>query len=169
MAKRGAVACGHPATAEAAQEILLDGGNAFDATLAALCAATVAEPVLASLGGGGFLLAQPYDGEARLYDFFVETPHQPHRASSSEIDFYPIHADFGTATQEFHIGLGAIATPGVVKGLFAIHQDLASLPMRRLVEPAIRLARDGVAEICVDRIEIDLLARRRRFPPGPTL
>lgn len=142
MSPKGAVACGHPATAAAAQEILDDGGNAFDAALAALCAASVAEPVLCSLGGGGFLLARKANGESLLYDFFVETPFK--RRPPSDIDFYPILADFGSATQEFHIGLGAIATPGVIKGLFAAQADLASLPMARLVEPAVRLARVGV-------------------------
>ncbi len=145
---RGAVACGHPATAEAVREILADGGNAFDAALAGFCAATVAEPVLASLGGGGFLLARPADGEARLYDFFVQTPRR--RLPPDAIDFYPIHADFGTATQEFHIGLGAMATPGGVAGLFAVHRDLAALPLARLIEPAARLARDGVTVRPID-------------------
>lgn len=142
-AARGAVACGHPATLAAAREILEDGGNAFDAALAALSAATVAEPVLASLGGGGFLLAQPAGGEATLYDFFVDTPRR--KRPAEEISFFPVLADFGTATQEFHIGLGAAAVPGAVKGLFAVHAELASLPMPRLVAPAARLAREGVA------------------------
>jgi gamma-glutamyltranspeptidase/glutathione hydrolase len=140
---KGAVAAGHPATAAAAREMLEDGGNAFDAALAAFCAATVAEPVLCSLGGGGFLLAQPAEGEACLYDFFVQTPRR--KRPMEEIEFFPILADFGTATQEFHIGLGATGTPGAVEGLFAVHRDLARLPMRRLVEPAVRLARDGLA------------------------
>ncbi len=138
---RGAVACGHPLTAAAAREVLEDGGNAFDAVLAAMCAATVVEPVLCSLGGGGFLLAQPAGAEACLYDFFVETPLV--RRPVAELDFYPILADFGTATQEFHIGLGSMATPGAVMGLFEVHRDLARLPMTRLVEPAVRLAREG--------------------------
>ncbi len=140
--RRGAVACGHPATAAAAEEMLAEGGNAFDAVLAAFCAATVAEPVLASLGGGGFLLAQPAGRDPLLYDFFVQTPKR--RLAPEHLDFYPILADFGTATQEFHIGLGAVAVPGAVKGLFAIHGDLARLPMARIVEPAVRLAREGV-------------------------
>ncbi|MEE8188805.1 MAG: gamma-glutamyltransferase [Kiloniellales bacterium] len=148
MSSKGAVACGHPATAAAAQEILEDGGNAFDASLAAMCAAAVAEPVLCSLGGGGFLMARRADGEALLYDFFTQTPLT--RRPASEVDFYPILADFGTATQEFHIGLGAIATPGAIKGLFAAHGDLASLPMARILEPATRLARDGVEMRPVD-------------------
>ncbi len=144
----GAVACGHPATAAAAEEILAEGGNAFDAVLAAFCASCVAEPVLCSLGGGGFLLAQAHSQSPVLYDFFVQTPKQ--RKPERDLDFYPILADFGTATQEFHIGVGAIATPGAVRGLFTIHRELASLPLTRLVEPAIRLARDGVTVRPID-------------------
>ena len=143
MRMNGVIAAGDPATAEVAAEVLRDGGNAFDAALAGLCAACVAEPVLASLGGGGFLLARPAGGEPVLYDFFTQTPRRPRPAG--EIDFTATEVDFGPATQAFHIGLGSIATPGVVKGLFAAHGDLGSLPMARLVEPAAALAREGVA------------------------
>ena len=154
--RRGAVACGHPATAAAAEEMLAEGGNAFDAALAAFCAACAAEPVLASLGGGGFLLARPADGEPILYDFFVQTPKR--RRAGDSLDFYPILADFGTATQEFHIGIGAIAVPGAVKGLFAVHHDLASLPMARIIAPAVQLARDGVELRPIDGYLFDVVS-----------
>ncbi|KPJ95555.1 MAG: hypothetical protein AMJ55_03530, partial [Gammaproteobacteria bacterium SG8_15] len=92
--------------------------------------------------GGGFLLAHPHSGKTLLYDFFAQTPRQ--KLPVDDINFYPIDADFGETTQEFHIGLGSIATPGAVKGMFAIHDELCSLPMTTLLEPAIELARDGV-------------------------
>ena len=76
-----------------------------------------------------------------LFDFFAETPRK--RRPSSQIDFFPIYADFGPAKQEFHIGLGSSATPGMVPGIFAMHEALCRLPMKRLVEPAIRAARGG--------------------------
>ncbi len=157
MTGKGAIACGHPATAAAAREILDDGGNAFDAALAGLCAATVAEPVFCSLAGGGHLLAYRTDGFSQVYDFFVETPRR--RRPPADIDFRPVLADFGTATQEFHIGLGAIATPGVIAGLFAAHADLGSLPMSRLAAPAIRLARDGVDLRPIDGYIFDVVGR----------
>jgi len=157
MAGKGAIACGHPATAAAAREILDDGGNAFDAALAGLCAATVAEPVFCSLAGGGYLLAHRADGAPQIYDFFVETPRR--RRPQADIDFTPVLADFGTATQEFHIGLGAIATPGVVAGLFAAHTDLGNLPVSRLVEPAVRLARDGVTLRPIDGYIFQIVGR----------
>ncbi len=136
------VAGGHPATVQAGAEILERGGNAYDAILAAHFAACVAEPVLTSLGGGGFLLAHTAAGADVLYDFFVETPMRCRNLH--DVDFRPIHADFGTVQQEFHIGRGAIATPGIVKGLFEVHRDLASLSMPALVAPAVRLAREGI-------------------------
>ncbi|MFQ5955446.1 MAG: gamma-glutamyltransferase [Kiloniellales bacterium] len=140
---RGVVAAGHPKTAEAARIILEDGGNAVDAALAALCAACVAEPVLCSLGGGGFLLARDPDGRGVLYDFFAQTPRR--RRPPAETEFYPVLCDFGTVTQEFHIGMGSTATPGAVRGLFEVHRDLGRMPMAEIVAPAARLARDGVA------------------------
>lgn len=140
-APRGVVAAGHPATAEAACRILETGGNAFDATLAAFLTACVAEPMLASLGGGGFLLAHREDGQQVLYDFFTQSPLRRRRG---EVDFYPIEGDFGGTTQEFHIGYGSVACPGGVKGLFEVHGDLGSVPLWELAEPAVELARSGV-------------------------
>ena len=139
---RGIVACGHVETASAAAEVLRAGGNAFDAVIAALCAACVAEPLMVSLGGGGFLLARPGLGQARVYDFFCHTPAR--RRAESDMDFYPIVANFGADLQEFHIGMGAIAVPGTVAGLFRIHADLGRMPLREVVQPAIELASRGV-------------------------
>lgn len=149
----GAVASGHRETSKAARLLLEQGGNAFDAALGAMCAACVCEPMLASLGGGGFLLAQAAGNEARVFDFFTQTP----SASEGEMDFYPIDVDFGTATQEFHIGMGSIAVPGVVAGLFAIHDELCRLPLAQIIEPAVCLARKGVRVNALQRYISEIL------------
>ena len=139
---KSVVAAGHALTASAAAEILADGGNAFDAAIAGVCMSFVAEAVFASPGGGGFLMARQAGSNAiKLFDFFVETPLR--RRPANEVSFFPIEADFGPATQEFHIGLGAAAAPGIAQGLFAMHEAYARLPMKRLVEPAARAARQG--------------------------
>jgi len=138
----GIAATGHAETSRAAAEILSAGGNAFDAALAALCAACVAEPLLASLGGGGFLLARSASGTASAYDFFCQTPGR--RRTGEEVEFFPINANFGTDTQEFHVGMGAMAVPGMVAGIFRVHRDLGRMPMAEIVQPAIELARGGV-------------------------
>lgn len=142
MNYQGAIAAGHPLTVEAGHEVLKAGGNAYDAAVAAFFMACVAEPVLASLGGGGFLLSQTKTGQQQLFDFFVQTPR--YKKPEAEIDFKPIWADFGTLRQEFHIGQGAIATPGALKGVFEVHRQLGSLRMSDLVQPAIRAAREGM-------------------------
>jgi gamma-glutamyltranspeptidase/glutathione hydrolase len=139
--QRGAVSAGHSETVTAAHAMLAVGGNAFDAALAAYLTACVAEPILASLGGGGFLLAHRPGERTLLYDFFVQSPRNPREEG---VDFHPVDVNFGVTTQEFHIGMGSIATPGGVRGLFRVHKDLCSLPLLDIAQPALTLARDGV-------------------------
>ena len=140
---QGVVAAGHEVTAQAAAAMLRAGGNAFDAAIAGMVASGLPEIVLSSLGGGGFMMAHVADrNETILYDFFAQAPRR--KRPINELDFRAITADFGPATQEFHIGAGATATPGMIPGLFAIHEDLCTLPLSQLLEPASIAARDGV-------------------------
>jgi gamma-glutamyltranspeptidase/glutathione hydrolase len=142
---RGAIAAGHRLTAEAGAEILAEGGNAVDACLAAAFASWVAESPLTGPAAGGFLLVhRARDRTDRLLDFFVALPGkgsrgpvQPHM-ESIDIDFD------GSSSQVFLVGPGSCAVPGSIAGLAAAHERYASLPWRRLIEPAIGLARDGV-------------------------
>ncbi len=136
-----AVASGHPLTSETAAEVLRAGGTPVDAVIAAGFVAMVAEPVLAGLLGGGFLLVAPQRGKARMLDAFVQTPGR--RITGSGIE--TVEADFGPATQSFHIGAGTIAAPTLVPGLFDAHQTFGRLPLRELLEPALKLAREGHA------------------------
>ncbi len=136
------IATGHGETTAAAQAMLEAGGNAADAAIAATLAATVTEPMLCSLGGGGHALVQAEGRAPVSLDCFTHTPR--HRRSDS-LDFYPIVGNFGTDIQEFHVGMAAIATPGLVAGLFALSERFGRMSFADLVEPAIRLAREGVA------------------------
>ena len=138
----GGVAAGHEKTTAAAVEMLKQGGNAFDAAVAGVMASCVAESVLTSLAGGGFLLAHTADNEDVLFDFFTQTPAS--KTLEHPLDFYPICADFGDTVQEFHIGLGSVAVPGVLRGLVLVHQRLGRLPLAAVAAPAIQLARQGV-------------------------
>ncbi|MCP3866682.1 MAG: gamma-glutamyltransferase [Gammaproteobacteria bacterium] len=161
---RGVVAAGHEVTAQAAAMVLAEGGNAFDAALTALFASCVAEPVLASLGGGGFLLSRKTGQSPLLYDFFAHTPRR--KKPSGDVDFYPIVADFGTAQQEFHIGVGSIATPGMVKGIFSIHRDLCRMPLDLIVEPARAAARRGVTINTLQHYITDVISPIIESSPG---
>src|SRR5262245_49384288 len=145
LAMRGAIAAGHRLTAEAGAEILAEGGNAVDACLAAAFTSWVAESPLTGPAAGGFLLVhRARDRSDRLLDFFValpgcgsRKPATPHM-ESIDIDFD------GSTSQVFLIGPGSCAVPGALAGLEAAHARYATLPWRRLLEPAIALARAGV-------------------------
>ncbi|MGB5960344.1 MAG: gamma-glutamyltransferase [Coleofasciculaceae cyanobacterium] len=137
----GVVAAGNQKTAEAGIEMLRNGGNAFDAAVAASLASFVTESALTSAAGGGFLLAHTQAGNNTLFDFFTQTPRQ--KRNIQEIDFYPVEFNFGGAIQEFHIGLGSMAVPGNIAGLFHVHQKLGRLPLSVVAEPAIHYAQNG--------------------------
>ncbi|HFC76807.1 MAG TPA: gamma-glutamyltransferase [Candidatus Moranbacteria bacterium] len=139
---KGIIAAGHPITAKAGKIILEAGGNAYDAVAGAFFAACLAEPSLASLGGGSYLMARNKDGESFLYDFFVQTPKR--KKKSSEMDFYPVEVDFGGATQVFHIGMASSAVPGSAKGIFEIQKELGIMPIKKVIEPAVKFAREGI-------------------------
>jgi gamma-glutamyltranspeptidase / glutathione hydrolase len=142
---RGAIAAGHRLTAEAGAEILAEGGNAVDACLAAAFASWVAESPLTGPAAGGFLLVhRARDRTDRLLDFFVARPgHGADRPSEAHMESIDIDFD-GSTHQVFLIGEGSCAVPGALAGLEAAYERYASLPWRRLIEPAIELARAGV-------------------------
>ncbi len=138
----GVVAAGHHKTAAAGIEMFRNGGNAFDAAVAAILASFVAEPMLTSAAGGGFLLAHTGDNRNILFDFFTQTPRQ--KKSIGDINFYPVDVNFGDAVQSFHIGLGSMAVPGNILGVFHVHQKLGRLPFHVVAEPAIHYAKNGI-------------------------
>ncbi|RME85011.1 MAG: gamma-glutamyltransferase [Caldilineae bacterium] len=142
----GIIAAGHPQTAQAGAEILRAGGNAVDAAVAATFASFVAEPTLVTPGGGGHALVyRRRDGHAWLYDFFCNTPGLGCAKPSSEVDFFPVSVDFGPTHQIFHIGRGSVAVPGNIAGLCRLQKDKGRLPLAEVLQPAITLARRGVA------------------------
>ena len=142
---RGAIAAGHPVTAEVGAQVLRDGGNAVDACLAAVFASWVAESPLTGPGGGGFLLVhRSRDRSTRVFDFFVAVPGlglPPGAAAAMEA----VDVDFsGGSTQVFKIGAASCAVPGAVAGMAAAHRTFATRPWAELLQPAIELARDGL-------------------------
>jgi gamma-glutamyltranspeptidase/glutathione hydrolase len=143
---KGAIAAGHPLTAEAGARALAEGGNAVDACVAAAFASWVAESPLTGPGAGGFALVRPADGRpARLADFFVSTPGLG-LPQASGAQMHAIDVGFGgdsETTQVFRIGEASCAVPGTTLGLAAIHRAYGSLPWAELLQPAIELARDG--------------------------
>jgi gamma-glutamyltranspeptidase / glutathione hydrolase len=140
---RGAIAAGHPLTAEVGAAVLADGGNAVDACIAAAFASWVVESPLTGPGGGGFMLVhRARDRTTRLLDFFVSVPGLGRPRKPVEMEAVDVDFDSETA-QVFHIGSASCAVPGNAAGLEAAHRSYATLPWARLVQPAVGLARDG--------------------------
>ncbi len=160
---RGAIAAGHSHTAAAGQTIFDQGGNAFDAIAAAILTSFVVEPTLTSAAGGGFCLAHPVERPPVLYDFFTQTPRES--KPLADLDFYEMAVNFGDAVQAFHVGLGAMATPGNLAGVWTIQQELGRLPFQDVAQPAIEAARYGVPvsafqDFCINTVLAPILQAR---------
>jgi gamma-glutamyltranspeptidase/glutathione hydrolase len=140
---QAAVAAGHPATVEAGIEVLAEGGSAADAAVAAALASCVAETVMTGLlGGGHAIYFDASTGQARNLDCFVVVPGLGgHHADAPLLE---VEIPFGTELVHYAVGIASCGVPGLSAGLGAVHAEFGRLPWPRLVEPALRLAREGV-------------------------
>ena len=116
-------------------EILREGGNAVDAAIAVQFALAVVHPVAGNIGGGGFMVARLADDTRFALDFREEAP------GGASKDMY-LDAE-GKVTEASWIGHRAAGVPGSVAGMESAHERFGTLPWKRLLEPSIRLARDG--------------------------
>ena len=140
---RATIAAGHPATVEAGLEILGEGGSAADAAIAACLASCVAETVMTGLlGGGHAIVFDASTGLVRNLDCFVAVPGLG--AAGREVELLELDVLFGAELVHYAVGIASCGVPGVPAGLEALHREHGRLPWPRLVEPALRLARDGV-------------------------
>lgn len=130
------MAAGHPATAEAGLEILVDGGTAADAVVAMALASCVAETVMSGLLAGCHVIA--FDGSRVLnLDGFAALP-------SAEGELTDLEIPFGEELVVYSIGAASCAVPGLPSALSELSERLGRLPWKRLCEPALALARSGV-------------------------
>jgi gamma-glutamyltranspeptidase/glutathione hydrolase len=137
---RGTVAAGHPATAAAGAELLADGGSAADAAVGAALASCVAETVMTGLLGGGHAITfSEASGTARNLDCFVSVP------SGSGSPMEHLRVPFGAELVDYAVGASSCGVPGVPLLLDALWRAEGRLPWARVVEPALALARSGVA------------------------
>src|SRR4051812_15036658 len=119
--------------------MLADGGTAADAAVAACLASCVAETVMTGLLGGGHAIwFDAASGDAANLDFFVAVP----SGSGAPMEELPVA--FGEELVHYAIGASSCAVPGVPAGLDALWRARGRLPWARLVEPALRLARESV-------------------------
>jgi gamma-glutamyltranspeptidase / glutathione hydrolase len=142
---KGAVAAGHPLTAEAGARILAEGGNAVDACIAAAFVSWVAESPLTGPGAGGFMLVhRARDGSDRILDFFAASPGRGLEPGHGD-GMVPVDVAFDArAVQVFLVGPASCAVPGAPAGLAVTHRRYGTLPWAELLAPAVEVARRGV-------------------------
>jgi gamma-glutamyltranspeptidase / glutathione hydrolase len=117
-------------------EVMKAGGNAVDAAVAVGFALSVTHPEAGNIGGGGFMLFRRPDGEVHFLDYREKAP------SKATADMY-LDKNGNVIKDMSTLGYKAIAVPGSVAGLAYAQQHWGKLPLARVMEPAIRLARDG--------------------------
>jgi gamma-glutamyltranspeptidase/glutathione hydrolase len=130
------VASVHPRASEVGAAVLRRGGNAVDAAVAVGFALAVVHPSAGNLGGGGFMVVRFADGTAHALDFRETAPDRATR------DMYLDST--GQLTDRSVIGHLAAGVPGSVAGLAEAQRRFGRLPLAEVMEPAVRLARDGV-------------------------
>jgi gamma-glutamyltranspeptidase / glutathione hydrolase len=147
VADRGVVSCGHTLEAEAGARILVEGGNAIDAVVAAAFNGFVVEPAACGLGGYGHLAL--FLAETRQ---LVAVDHHVRAPAAARPDMFEIDPSEPTtyygwprvANRRNESGAISIAVPGAVYGLCAAHEKFGCLPLAQVLEPAIEAAEAGV-------------------------
>lgn len=136
-AHKAAIASAYPLASQAGQEILAQGGNAFDAAVAVSAALAVVEPSSSGLGGGGFyLLHRQSDGFETLVDAREKAP------GAASRDMYLDKAGNPIANASTDGALAA-AIPGEPAAFEYLALKFGKLPLKQSLQPAIRLARNG--------------------------
>ncbi|NNF15125.1 MAG: gamma-glutamyltransferase [Gammaproteobacteria bacterium] len=134
-ATSAAVAMPDSYAAEVAEDILQAGGNAVDAAIASALVLAVTYPEAGNIGGGGFMLVY-MDGRSDFLDYRETAP------GTASRDMYLDES--GEVISDLSlVGHLAAGVPGTVAGLWEAHRRYGTRPWSELVEPALRLARDG--------------------------
>ena len=163
---RAMVVSGSPIASDVGRQILQEGGNAVDAAVAVGFALAVVHPQAGNIGGGGFMVFHLADGSHAALDYREAAPG---RASH---DMYLDRSGEPTALSDK--GALAAGVPGAVAGMVEAHRKYGRLPLARVVEPAVKLAREGFIVDTVRSNSIDeyrawlytFPASRRYFLPG---
>lgn len=127
---RNVVSTSQPLAAQAGLSMLLAGGNAVDAAIAAAMALTVVEPTGCGIGSDGFAIV--WDGKEL---------HGLNASGRSPAAWTPEYFDKLGGIPE--TGWNAVTVPGAVSAWVALHQRLGKLPFAQLAQPAIGYARNG--------------------------
>ena len=133
----GVVVTQHYLATEIGENILAQGGNAYDAAIAVGFALAVVLPRAGNIGGGGFMVI--YDKEAN--DTYAIDYREKAPAASFRDMYLDENGEFDILKSTF--GYSAIGVPGTVHGFWSVHQRFGSLPWADLIQPSIMLAERG--------------------------
>jgi gamma-glutamyltranspeptidase / glutathione hydrolase len=135
-ARHGMVVSVHHLAADAGLRILKEGGNAVDAAVATGFALAVVHPIAGNLGGGGFMLIREHSGKTIFLDYREKAP------LAATQNMY-LDASGNVLPDASILGYRSIATPGSVAGLVYAERKYGRLGLKRVMAPAIQLAREG--------------------------
>jgi len=135
-ARHGIVVSANTLASDVGARILEAGGNAVDAAIATGFALAVTHPTAGNIGGGGFMVIRFPDGRTTSIDFREKAPLAAHPEM-----FLDERGEY--SYQKHHNSHLAVGVPGTVAGFALAHERYGSIEWRQLVEPAVRLARDG--------------------------
>jgi gamma-glutamyltranspeptidase/glutathione hydrolase len=153
------VSAAHPLAAKIGVDILKAGGNAIDAMVAVQFALNVVEPQSSGIGGGCFIMF--YDAKEKktfCIDGREECPEELQRE-----DF--LDADGKVKKDELTGGL-PVGAPGAVAAMWLAHERWGKLPIARVLEPAIKLAEEGIG--ITPRLRTMIAVNRTRFLKFPS-
>lgn len=128
----------HPAASEIGLNILKKGGNAIDAAVAVNFALAVCHPSAGNIGGGGFLVYRDKSGEVKALDYREKAPSAANRDMYLDVEGKIIPGKSMT-------GIFSVGVPGTVAGMQEMHEKLGRLAWKELLQPAVDLARNGLA------------------------
>ena len=139
---RAMVVANHPLASAAGAEMLLAGGNAVDAAVAALFALTVVEPMMVGVLGGGMAHIRLANGRHVVLDGLGTAPGAAHGAMYETVsDALPRYRE--TAGRANQVGPLAVAVPGALAGWCRALRDFGTLSTEDVTAPAVRLAERG--------------------------
>ncbi len=130
------VVSAHPLASEVGNEVLRQGGNAYDAAIAVNFALAVTYQQAGNIGGGGFMVHRQADGTVGSLDFREKAPLAAHQDMYLDENGDVISG----LSQEGHLAVGV---PGAVDGMVKMHAQFATMDWADLIAPSIRLAEEG--------------------------
>jgi len=155
--EHGVIVSSHQIASNVGIEVMRRGGNAVDAAVAVAFALAVVHPVAGNIGGGGFMMIRMHDGTVGALDFRETAPAAATRGMYID--------SAGVPTDASLTGPRSVGVPSSVAGMYEAHRKFGHLSWKELIEPAVRLARDGHTLDGVRSRQIGREAERlARFP-----